>query len=187
VTLNLSNPLNLCAIKRKVHLFGPDDSPRLNECARLRYTYFVQKRGWVAPNPVYPDVEQDSYDEHCLHLGVWDNKGVTAYLRALPFDFHIGFMLDHDLSCLIENEDQKTLLRDGAVELSRLVVRPDIVFCQADPHPVEMLLRLLYREAKMRGFRRFYIVVEEGRLSVALGCPFASLVRRICFLMARKP
>lgn len=151
------------------------DDAELEACFRLRYGYFVEKRRWVGANPQEPGVERDAYDEHCLHLAAWDEHGIAAYLRVLPFDPRVGFMLDRELSCLLSHEEREALPRERAVELSRLVVRPDVICCKADLNPTELLLKALYRESKERGFRRFYIVVEQGWLrpfARRFGLPF---------------
>jgi len=148
----------------------PPSDPALEACFQLRHAYFVQERGWVKDNTQTPGAERDGYDPHCLHFGVWDEDGVVAYLRVLPFHPGVGFMLDRELSCLLLDEERQTLPRENAVELSRLVVRPNVILC-ANPnqaHPVELLLRELYRVSKERDFTRFYIVVEQSWLG-----PFA--------------
>lgn len=147
-----------------------DDPISLEACLRLRYSYFVERRGWVKASKATPGIERDGYDGHCLHLGVWDEAGVAAYLRVLPFKPEVGFMLDRELRCLLRHEEREALPRENAVELSRLVVRSNVALC-ANPnqaHPVELLLRELYRVAKERDFTRFYIVVEQSWLG-----PFA--------------
>lgn len=156
------------------------DDAELEACFRLRYGYFVERRGWVGANPQEPGVERDAYDDHCLHLAAWDGQGVAAYLRVLPFDPSVGFMLDHELSCLLSHEEREALPREGAVELSRLVVRPDVAARQDDGqvHPVEEVFKALFRASKERGFSRFYVVVEQGWLrpfARRFGVPFRVL------------
>jgi len=158
-------------------LLLPDD-PEMEACFRLRHAYFVRKRGWVKESKETPGIERDGYDPHCLHLAVWDGQGVAAYLRALPFDPCVEFMLDRELSCLFSGEEREALPRAGALELSRLVVRRDLLCRHNEPHPVELLLRELYRVAKERGFTRFYIVVEQswlGPFARRFGLPFRVL------------
>ncbi len=157
-----------------------DDPVLLEECFRLRYGYFVQERGWVPEDIAVPGLERDGYDEHCLHLGVWDDHGVAAYLRVLPFEPLVGFMLDRELSCVLSHEEREALPREGAVELSRLVVRPDVASGRDDGgvHPVEEVFKALYRASKERGFSRFYVVVEQGWLrpfAHRFGVPFRVL------------
>ncbi len=153
--------------ERKSRLFLKDEAELMLECARLRYAYFVQHKQWVPASCAHPGIEQDGYDAHALHIGTWDEGGVAAYLRVLPFDPIVGFMLDLELSCLLSEGERRDLPREGAVELSRLVVRTDVLSrrsCAGEPHAVELLLKRLYQESKERGFERFYIVVEEGWL-----------------------
>lgn len=186
------NPLTTCPNTENVLWAGPDgqrieavrrhsvlrdDPASLEECLRLRYGYFVETRGWVGANPQEPGIERDGYDEHCLHLAAWDGQGVAAYLRVLPFDPLVGFMLDRELSCLLSREEREALPREGAVELSRLVVRPDVLLRRdhGQVHPVEEVFKALYRASRERGFSRFYVVVEQGWLrpfARRFGVPF---------------
>jgi N-acyl-L-homoserine lactone synthetase len=135
----------------------------LQACFQLRYGYFVEQRGWVGANPHEPGIERDAYDDYALHLEVSDGKGIAAYLRMLPFRPETGFMLDHELSCILSDEAHQNLLRDDAVELSRFVVRSNLESCPfTQIHPVERLFKRFYQESKTRGFWRFYIVVEPS-------------------------
>ncbi len=151
----------------------------MRECARLRHAYFVQCRQWVPESCVHSGLEQDGYDAHALHLGIWDEEGVAAYLRVLPFEPRVGFMLDRELSCVLTEEERYSLPREGSVELSRLVVRSDVLahrYRGAKSYPVELLLKRLYQVSKERGFTRFYIVVEAGWLrpfARRFGLPFS--------------
>ncbi len=148
--------------RTQLHL--PDEQDSLHACFRLRHSYFVQQRGWVASDDETPGLERDDYDDHALHLGVWDGDGLAAYLRVLPYDSEVGFMIDHELSCVLSEETRLALPREGAVELSRLVVRSDVPPRYNAPqfHPVELLLRRLYHLSLERDFRSYCIVVEQG-------------------------
>lgn len=155
-------------------------SEEIEACLRLRYAYFVEQRGWVRADEATPGIERDHYDPHCLHLGVWDEVGLTAYLRVLPFKSEVGFMLDRELCCLLHDHEREALPRENAVELSRLVVRPNVALYAApdQAHPVELLLRELYRVAKERDLTRFYIVVEQNWLQPftrRFGLPFQTI------------
>ncbi len=148
----------------------------ISDCFRLRYAYFVQERAWVRANAETPGLERDDYDPHALHLGVWQGDRVAAYLRLLPFDPQVGFMIDRDLGALLTQEERQALPRENAVEISRLVCRmaqgqagksgqDGQGRCQLhDPRPIELLFKQLYRVSLERGFTRFYIVVEAGWL-----------------------
>lgn len=151
------------------------DEERLRRCYRLRHAYFVQERAWVCENEVAPGLDCDRYDPHALHLGVWQGDEVAAYLRVLPFDSALGFMLDNELSALLGPEERAALPRENAVELSRLVCRvgkrtedgqgsaqgsPRL----EDPRLLELLFKQFYQVSLERGFTRFYIVVEVGWL-----------------------
>jgi len=156
------------------------DDVELEACLRLRYAYFVNQRAWVCADQTKPGVECDHYDAHALHLSVWDDEGVAAYLRALPYDPVVGFMLDRELACSLGDGEHPQLLRHGAVELSRLVVRPNVVAkrMREQPHPVERLLKRLYHLSKEREFARFYVVVEHGWLlpfARCFGLPFRAI------------
>lgn len=139
------------------------DAGLLDECARLRHTYFVRQRQWAHESSSDLGRELDVYDAHALHLGVWDEMGLSAYLRVLPFDSPLGFMLDREFSCLVDESLRDSLRRSGTVELSRLVVRSDVAL-SSRPHPVERLLKGLYHLAREQEFDRFAIVVEEAWL-----------------------
>lgn len=168
--LSHSQPMKAC-------IFHAGDVVPMEECARLRHAYFVCCKKWVPESCTSPGLECDNYDEHCLHLGVWDEQGVAAYLRILPFASQVGFMLDRELSCLLSDEERRALPRERVVELSRLVVRSDVALRAASSqvHPVELLLKRLYCESKRRDFGRFYIVVEQswlGPFTRRFGLPF---------------
>jgi N-acyl-L-homoserine lactone synthetase len=140
------------------------DGAPITACYRLRFSSFVEQRGWVAQEQLpFPTIETDVYDAHCLHLAVLCGGTATAYLRVLPHQPEIGFMLDSDFAPLLSEEELSYLPREGAVELSRLVCRSDYLrsWKSEEPHPVELLFKLMYQESKARGFRLFYIVVEE--------------------------
>lgn len=131
-------------------------------CQRLRHAYFVQQRRWVADNVQANGLECDVYDTHAWHLGVFDESGIVAYLRVLPHTAPTGFMLKHEFACLLDSEASPLIFCSQVVELSRLVYQPSpLSLKEGTTHPVEVLLKLLYRLALDQGFHRFYIVVEE--------------------------
>lgn len=143
------------------------DGAPVTACYRLRFVTFVENRGWVAKESLpFPKLETDAYDPHSIHLAVFQGGIVTAYLRILPYQPEVGFMLDSDFAPLLREGDRHCLPREGAVELSRLVCRNNYLrsWKSNEPHPVELLLKLLYQESKARGFQLFYIVVEEAWL-----------------------
>lgn len=132
-------------------------------CLQLRYRYFVQERGWVAPEACPNGLEHDDYDESAFHLAVFCGNETLAYMRILPHQPNLGFMLDAEFSPLLSEEERRVLPREEAVELSRLVCCPSLPrIREQGPHPVELLLKLLYRFSLAHGFERFYIVVEES-------------------------
>lgn len=141
-------------------------------CQRLRYDYFVRRRGWIEGDAAMDGLEVDSYDDFALHLAVFDGAEAAAYLRLLPATAPCGFMLEHEFACLLDGKERR-IVRAGAVELSRLVYWPSndqrpvaesLTGSPAVPHPVELLLKLLYRVALAQEFEHFYIVVEESWL-----------------------
>ena len=137
----------------------------LEQSFRLRHCYFVQERGWVAEDPRSPGRETDRYDEQAVHFALTSGPDVTAYLRALPFDPSLGFMLDNELSAILSPSERRNLRREGALELSRLVCGPRKCGSRTkERHPLEVLLKSLYRFSKARDFRTFYVVVEPSWL-----------------------
>ena len=154
---------NITEGDEKAICFSVTDHHLLEACFRLRYRYFAQERGWVAPDECPGELERDAYDGQALHLAVFNNGDAVAYLRVLPHEAGQGFMLDREFAGLLSEAERHALSRAGAVELSRLVCRYDVSPLQSR-HPVERLLRLLYRISVERGFSRFYIVVEESWL-----------------------
>jgi N-acyl-L-homoserine lactone synthetase len=131
----------------------------------------------VVPEKCPNGEETDGYDEHALHLAVARDDCITAYLRVLPFDPAVGFMLDHELSAILSPQERDALPREGAVELSRLVweTRSQFQAGRGDDHPIELLFRQLYQLSLERDFTRYYIVVEAGWLrpfARRFGLPF---------------
>ena len=135
----------------------------LSQCFRLRYNYFVRQRGWVTMDSTSVNEERDHYDDRALHLAVFCGEEVRAYLRLLPHDPILGFMLDHDFAALLSEQERDELPRAGAIEISRLVCRFGKVG-DDDIHPLHLLLSLLYQVSVEQGFERCYIVVEHSWL-----------------------
>lgn len=151
----------------------PHEASVLSQCFQLRYNYFVRQRGWVAMDSASGE-ESDHYDERALHLAVFSGAEVMAYLRLLPHDPVLGFMLDHDFAALLSEQERDELPRAGSIEISRLVCR----FGKAesdDVHPLHLLLKLLHQISLDHGFERCYIVVEHSWLRPFIrrfGVPF---------------
>lgn len=161
-------------------LLSWEERSELDACFRLRHGYFVKQRGWVKAENGLDERESDAYDEHCLHLAVFKGSEVKAYLRALPFMPEVGWMLDREFAPLLREEERRCLVREGALELSRLVVCDDIADShpQDEPHPVEHLLKQLYGGSLQHGYGQFHIVVEEAwpvMLRRRFGLPFRAM------------
>jgi N-acyl-L-homoserine lactone synthetase len=77
-------------------------------------------------------------------------------------------MLDREFSCLLSASEHASLIRDNALEISRLVVAPHLrtraAIAQSrersTPHPVELLLKALYQLSREQGIEHYYMVVE---------------------------
>jgi N-acyl-L-homoserine lactone synthetase len=142
----------------------------LNEASafqRLRYDYFVGQKRWVCPDPQSPQREIDRYDPFAHHLAVFDGERMVAYLRALPWQQECGFMLDNEFRCLLPDEEEHLVIRQGAAELSRLVIAPEYgngSVYREGPHVIEVLLKLLYHVSLDQRMEHFYVVVEESWL-----------------------
>ena len=152
----------------EARLLAGDDT-EMEACWRLRHRVFVQQRAWVPDNPAWPGLEVDAYDPHAWHLAAFDGQEIAAYLRALPWRPGIGFMLEREFSGLLAPSACAALPRAGAVELSRLACSGTGMgqsgFGRAgDLHPLEVLLKLLYRLALAEKIEHFHIVVEASWL-----------------------
>jgi N-acyl-L-homoserine lactone synthetase len=136
---------------------------QMNACYALRHEYFVRKRQWVSASASLADLEYDCYDAAAHHLGVFDGDALLGYLRALPWTENFGFMLEHEFSCLLTDDDVGSLRKADALEVSRLVLNPDVQWehCQTI---VELLLKSLYHLAKRQQKPIVYMVVEESWL-----------------------
>lgn len=146
----------------------------LTSCFRLRHRTFVEERRWVDGGALpHLGLETDAYDPHALHFATVDGDEVAAYLRVLPYQPVIGFMLHREFAPLCP--DGLPPLGPGDAEVSRLAVAAANAH---GPHPVELLLRELYREAPRLGLSRFFIVVECGWLRAfrrRFGLPFREI------------
>jgi N-acyl-L-homoserine lactone synthetase len=164
------------ATRQRTRLLLPTQGEDLKACFALRFRYFVQQRGWIPPEKCPDGEETDRYDPHALHLAVFGGDKIKAYLRVLPFDPDVGFMLDHELSAILSPQEREALPRENAVELSRLVCCPgDGCDGGQDTRSIKLLFRQLYHVALERGFTRFYIVVEAkwlGPFARRFGLPF---------------
>ncbi|MBV9468546.1 MAG: GNAT family N-acetyltransferase, partial [Abitibacteriaceae bacterium] len=139
------------------------DGEEMRACQRLRYDYFVCQKRWVEANPTDPGHEADKYDPFAHHLAVFREQEVLAYLRLLIWHPAVGFMLNQEFSCLLLPEQPHTLIRDGAAEISRLVINPTVRTLgsrRAFQHCIELLFKLFYRVALHRHLNDFYIEVE---------------------------
>lgn len=55
----------------------------LHKAARLRHEVFVEKLQWVTGNN--ERLERDRYDEHSVHIGVFDGSKLVGYCRFTPW------------------------------------------------------------------------------------------------------
>ena len=149
-------------------VIGRNENDRIRAFQALRHGYFVRERKWVTENAERPGEEADRYDGHCLHLGVFREERLLAYLRMLPWIPEVGFMLDHEFKALLSEQDRISLPREGSAEVSRLVVSGENGFFagpQEKRQALELLFKLLYRLSLARGYRRLYVEVETGWLA----------------------
>lgn len=139
------------------------DPSDMRQCLRLRFDYFVCKRRWVSADANLDGVEYDRYDVGAHHLGVFGGDALLGYLRALPWTESLGFMLEHEFSCLLPHGDVRGFRKADALEVSRLVLNPDVQ-CEHCHTVVELLLKSLYHLAKRELKPIVYMVVEESWL-----------------------
>jgi N-acyl-L-homoserine lactone synthetase len=164
-------------------LLDPFNAEEAQAYERLRYEWFVRRRGWVAGDPQRPGLESDGYDAHCFHCGVFEAEQLVGYVRALPGQAPTGLMLQHEFRALLgdgmQGKGEKQVAHEGAVELSRLVIAPHSGGGTAATIAVgELLFKLVYQLGKRQGWQEFYIVLEEAWLRLLnrrFHLPFAPL------------
>ena len=141
----------------------PEESCWWRTCQRLRYAYFVRQRGWVRDDPQRNGLEADDYVLIPITLpSLQEMKLLLTYgycqQRRRP-----ASCWSRKFACLLNNQSIRLPCDASVVELSRLVYCPVPSQIQGSgTHPVELLLKLLYRLALTQGFARFYIVVEQN-------------------------
>jgi N-acyl-L-homoserine lactone synthetase len=145
----------------------------------MRYEWFVLRKGWVHDTPALFGREIDHYDPFCYHLGVFQEDRLVAYIRALPWQDHTGFMLNHEFSGLVPADAAIGFTQVGAVEFSRLIVDPP-PDCgrRARIQIAELLFKFVYCLGKRIGWETYYIVLEEAWLRILnrqFNLPFAPL------------
>jgi len=143
----------------------------------LRYRYFVTHKKWITRHSLTPGYETDRYDSDSHHLAVFEEERLLGYLRALPWGEDTGFMLDHEFRCLVPDEEFSNLHRQNSLEISRLVLTPDL---SADVSflVTELLFKLLYYCCLEQQIEHLYAVVEVGWLRRFKSCfhlPFQPL------------
>jgi N-acyl-L-homoserine lactone synthetase len=131
----------------------------LREAGKLRFQFFVEKRGWV--KDVAGEVEFDRYDPHAIHLGVFADDRLVGYMRALSAAARTGMMLDHDFRECLTDLEFAGLERSGAVELSRRALAEDLELGEARA-ALGLLFKLFYSVVRERGFQHVYLVQEPA-------------------------
>ncbi|MBV9468394.1 MAG: GNAT family N-acetyltransferase, partial [Abitibacteriaceae bacterium] len=116
--------LLICSGHYSAHVINGTDEKEVRRYQALRYESFVVRKGWVTADPNHPGCEMDRYDPYCHHLGVFLGSHLSAYLRALPWQPHLGFMLEHEFRDLLPETAASGLSQEGVVEISRLVIAP---------------------------------------------------------------
>lgn len=152
-------------------------SEEMLACWRLRHRYFVVERGWEGCRATEPEREADCYDVTCQHLAVFQGDKPVAYLRALPWHEGLGFMLERDFRCLLSSEALGGLHKESSLEISRLVLAPDLSPAAVLP-VTELLFKALYRLCRESEVEHLYAVLEPGWLRRFTRCfhlPFQAL------------
>jgi N-acyl-L-homoserine lactone synthetase len=121
----------------------------LIQAFRLRGKVFGESLGWVDCDAETGD--QDAFDEAAVHFGVCLSDTLLAYCRILPSD---RMMLGSDLNFLL----QGTAVRQtrNTVELSRLVVEPELLGERTAGLVQLLLMRRVYRWSVEHGKRYVY-------------------------------
>lgn len=177
--VNSADTLSLSQGEFQARLINFEDNDEVRGYQTLRYEWFVIRKAWVKEDPNHPGCEIDHYDPYCLHLGVFKDMQLVGYLRVLPWQEHLGLMLQHEFQDLISPEAAPQLAQESNVEISRLVVAPLQGSSRAESaHIAELLFKLLYCLGKRLQWKTYYIVLEEAWLRVLnrrFGIPFAPL------------
>jgi N-acyl-L-homoserine lactone synthetase len=130
----------------------------------LRHTFFVNELQWVEENPRNPGIELDRFDPFSTHLGVWCGDELVAYMRLLPSDTPVNWMLDTDFRVVMEDSTYVGLMRDNAVEISRLVVaKPKggpVESAEMAVAYMRLLFKLFYHVCLAAKWDRYYVVVQ---------------------------
>ncbi len=144
---------------------------------RLRYRVFVEELGWLEPSKFSTPEEEDAYDPHAHHVGVFNKTGrLIGYVRFLPPDQ--PFMLEEEFRNLLDGTSlQKD---DRTVEISRLAT----VSCDGLPGQGPSIPMLLYKGIyhwlHANEILHAYMVVEERyhRLLELAGMPLRRIGQR---------
>lgn len=140
------------------NLSGDDE---MNQAFRLRHKIFCEDLGWVPQSDNF--MENDGYDWHSAHIGVFDqNHRIVAFSR-LVFPGTL-FMIEKEFSSLI-GPCHKIRKQSDTTEASRLCVAPEArrTMAQSDfgSHGLAMLVHKgMYHWCAMHNIRYVYMVVE---------------------------
>ena len=144
------------------------DIPRMTEVFAKRHQFFTIEKGWVEEIHTMPGLETDKYDSYAIHLGVYYNLTLVGYMRLLPWNPKIGFMLDESFSPLLPENVRQELPRERSAEISRLLIisggKDEILSAVRRFRVLETLYKLFYRTAKQRELEYFYMESEPAWL-----------------------
>lgn len=128
---------------------------------KMRNDVFVKELGWVDTNGY---VETDAHDSHAVHFGVFDDKKLVAYLRAIEADHFSNFMIFHEFKSLLQEDIRSALLESESqhkslsVEISRLFVKKEL----RDRNVTSLLFKELCRWAIEKKYVYLYCVMTKS-------------------------
>lgn len=131
---------------------------------KLRHQFFVEDCKWVPENPSTPGLELDRFDPFATHLGIFCDEDLVAYMRLLPSDTPVNWMLDTDFRVIMNETEYLSLLRENAIEISRLVLAKtegdQLQVAETAAARMRLLFKLFYHVCLTMKWTRYYAVVQ---------------------------
>lgn len=150
--------------------FGELNTLNPNICSAifgLRVETFAKDLGWVDPTK---EAQGDKYDPYCFHLGVIEGEVVNplklvGYVRLLRANNPLNMIMLEDQEAfrpIIADTDWKCESREATLELSRLVVIPELRGKRQTGNFLveDYLYKLLFQKAVALGLEEWILEVR---------------------------